>query len=145
MAPLTLQMLVLGDEHAARAYDDAADRARRMEPAWRKIFRLLERDELGHFRKMQRRYFLTGATKASLTQTSAPGAIRDVTDDVLRFGSGVEQAHYLTKSPHDVRNLQVPKKNRPDLLSAVLVLQPHTSAKAADILLDHVVGDFGRG
>lgn len=145
MAPRTLQMLVIGDEEAAKSYEEAAERARLMEPAWRKVIRLLERDEREHFRKMQRRYVLTGATKASLTRTSAPGAIRSIVDDVLRFGSGVEQAGHLTKSPHDVRNFQVPKEHRPDLLSAVLVLKPHTSARAADILLDHVVGDFGRG
>lgn len=140
MASVTMEVTVeppgRQDELAAKL-EEVAFRADDWRLPFREIMGLLERDEARHFRSLRGRYVLTGATRASLTQPAANGAIRELHAGSLHFGSSLDTARYLTKSPHDPFNEQVPKPHRPDLLSGVLVFRGVTKKEASRIILEH--------
>lgn len=141
---MNFQMVAVRAEEVANSYDQVGLHVVNLEPAMAKIMGLLIKDEIQHFRKMKGRYVLTGATIASLTQPDAGGAIRAIHGDGLRFGTRVEQAHYLTKSPHDAENQQITKHNGHGR-SAVLVFRKQTVRKASQLILKHSVEPFGHG
>lgn len=135
------QIVALRADEIADEYDEVGFRATHMQPVFEEALGLLERDEVQHFRKMRGRYVLTGQTMISLTQPSAAGAIREVHSGRAAFGTRVEQAHYLTKSPHDAENEQIVKHN--GHRSAVLISKAKTRREIAKRLGRHLVEHFG--
>jgi hypothetical protein len=140
---VNFQMVAIRADEVADAYEGVGHRANRLQPAFEEVMGLLEKDERKHFEKMRGRYVLTGATRESLTQRDARGAIRSIHAGGLAFGTRVVQAHYLTKSPRDPENQQISKHNGHGR-SAVLVFKKGTKRKASQLILRHIVGDFGR-
>lgn len=107
--------------------EDLAGVARRLvnaEPAFVDVARILERGEQRLFKRLRGKYVDTGATRASLTQPDANGAIRQAHGDELVFGTSIWYARFLRR-----------KKK-----SAVLVLQPTERKAAAQTILDYVTG-----
>jgi hypothetical protein len=126
----------------AQHYDEVGARAEDAHRAFDDVLTLLEDTHAAHFDKLRGRYVLTGATRASLTQRSAAGAIRQAHAGGALFGTQVEQAHYLTKAPRDPDNGQVEKHNGKGL-SAVLVLSRVTKKRIAEIVTDFIAEPFG--
>lgn len=137
------EVVAIDAERVSRAYDAVAHNVRDLRPGFDRVMELMEDVHARHFRRLRGRYVLTGATKASLTQPVANGAIREMHFQSASFGTQVEQAHYLTKAPQDPNSGQVPKANRPDLKSAVLVFSRTTKKRVADVLLEHATEGFG--
>jgi hypothetical protein len=90
-------------------YRDIGDRFVRAAPGYEKVMSLLEDEHKRFFARLGGRYVRTGATLESLTQRMAPGAVRQLHNDGMRFGTLVPWAHFLTKSPHDPEHGQIMK------------------------------------
>jgi hypothetical protein len=128
--------------YIARQYGQVAERAMVQSPIYEtEVTKILEAEEEQFFSRLNGRYVLSGATRASLTARGS-GAIRRLHAGGFDFGSAVEQAGYITKAPKDPEGGQVPKPNRPDLRSAVLVLPVATEVKIADVITRWVAEAF---
>lgn len=136
---MSFSLTAVNAPEVAHAYGKVADRVRDQKAGFASVAELLERAEEKHFSSLNGRYVLTGATKASLTQTAAPGAIRLIHAGGLTFGSSVPQAHYLTKSPHDPDASQVAKAHG---RSAVLVFPESVRKLIPRLLLNRIVEGF---
>jgi hypothetical protein len=130
-------IIAVNAEEIATDFDQVGHRARFPEPVFKRVFRILEAAHKRHFDLLKGRYVLTGATKASLTDMGAPGAIRNLHSGGLTFGTHVPQAHYLTKSPHDPEHGQIRKHN--GYLSAVMVMSEETQNLIAGTILKYLV------
>jgi hypothetical protein len=125
----------------AHKYHQVADRAWDHREAYGDVSDLMESAHERAFARLRGRYVLTGETKASLT-TRGGGSIREIHERGLRFGTSVPQAGYITMAPFDPELFQIPKPNRPDLRSAVVVAPPATMKKVADLIGGYVVEPF---
>jgi hypothetical protein len=125
---LTFEIQALGTEEASQDLEGVEQRILHAEPAFTEIERILEQGEQRHFNRLHGKYVRTGATRASLTQPSANGAIREAHTDQLIFGTKIWYAKFLRK-----------KKK-----SAVLVLLPKERKAITQTMLDHITnGDSG--
>jgi hypothetical protein len=129
-------------EVVAKKYDDVADVMKNLTGPFRDVIDLLEETHERAFARLRGRYVRTGATKDSLTGSSA-GAIRDADRDGLQFGTSIWYAHFLTKAPKDPNLGQVPKANKPHLKHAVLVFPKATQKHVADMLIGRIAEPFG--
>lgn len=135
------QAVAIRANEIADDYEAVGHRATHLRPMFEEALAMMEADEAQHFRKMRGRYVLTGQTIASLTRPNARGAIREVHDNRARFGTHVDQAHYLTKSPHDAENEQIVKHN--GHRSAVLVSKKRTRSAIAKHMARYIAEPFG--
>lgn len=119
---LTFEIQPLGTEKTSSDLAGVAHRLQNAEPAYLQVARILERGEQRLFTRLRGKYVDTGATRASLTQPHANGAIRRAHADELVFGSSIWYAKFLRKG----------KK------SAVLVLQPTERKAITQTVLDYV-------
>ncbi len=128
-------------ERVSENLDEVADRFVNARPAFRKVMEMAEADEIKHFNNLRGRYVLTGATRASLTQEAAPGAIRKLHRDGggIEFGSAVPHAKYLTRVPKKRDSGEVRKQPPLKGKSAVLILTKATRKAAAQVILDYIV------
>jgi hypothetical protein len=143
MATTLVEIDVHGAESMARHFREVGDHMMDLAPELERVIDLMEAEHERHFAKCRGRYVLTGATKASLTHSTAPGAVREVGPDRLDFGTDVWYAHFLTKAPKDPWSGQVPKKNRPDLRSAVVVFPKSAKSQIADMLMGYIAEPYG--
>jgi hypothetical protein len=105
-----------------------------LEPAWTEIFRIMERGERRVFARYGGKYVDTGATRDSLTQAHAGGAIRD-------FHPVSNTATFGTSVTND-RGDPYPRFLRlPDHSSAVLRADSTTRRQAAEIMMRYVTGE----
>jgi hypothetical protein len=136
------EVIAIGVEHVARKYEQVMARVLDHEPVYEgEVSKLLEEDHKRFFDMLGGRYVLSGETRASLTERGA-GSIRRMHMQGFDFGTQVEQAGYLTKSPHDPEYSQVPKPNRGDLRSAVLVFPEATQVKVAKVVTVFIAEAF---
>jgi hypothetical protein len=119
---LTFEIQALGTEDASHNLAGVSARMSNAQPAFTQIERILEQGEQRQFDRLHGKYVRTGATRASLTQPSANGAIRQAHADELVFGTNVWYAKFLRK-----------KKK-----SAVLVLLPKERKQVTQTMLDHI-------
>lgn len=118
---------LIGGEEAERDLDGIASRMSNARPAFELVEKILESGEERHFNGLKGRYVRTGATKASLTDGNANGAIREAHADELVFGTSIYYARFLRR------------KKR----SAVLVLKPLERKASARTILDYIMGEAG--
>jgi hypothetical protein len=71
-------------------------RADNLSPVFRKEMRMLERREMVMFAG---KYVDTGRLRASLTQESAPGAVREILPNGFKFGSSIWYGKYQVVNP----------------------------------------------
>jgi len=95
-----IQVRVEGAEKARHDIEGMARRVNNLAPVMRQIARNLEVREVGKF--AGGKYVRTGATRASLTAPTAPGAVRKVTPTSLRFGTDIPYARFLVENPGPV-------------------------------------------
>jgi hypothetical protein len=119
---LTFEIQALGTEDASHNLAGVSARMSNAQPAFTQIERILEQGEQRQFDRLHGKYVRTGATRASLTQPSANGAIRQAHADELVFGTNVWYAKFLRK-----------KKK-----SAVLVLLPKERKQVTQTMLDYI-------
>lgn len=119
---LTFEIQALGAEETSRDLEGVEQRMIHAEPAFTRIERILEAGEQRQFNRLHGKYVRTGATRASLTQPTANGAIRQAHADELVFGTRIWYAKFLRK-----------KKK-----SAVLVLLPKERKAITQTMLDHI-------
>jgi hypothetical protein len=112
----------LGVDEAEDVLKGVSYRMQHAGPAFDEVATSLEEGEKRHFTRLRGRYVDSGDLMASLTQSTANGAIRDSHADELVFGSSIYYAKFLRKG----------KK------SAVLVLLPKERKTAAKTILDYV-------
>lgn len=124
---LTFEIQALGTEDASHDLAGVAGRMSNAQPAFTEIERILEAGEQRQFNRLHGKYVRTGATRASLTQPSANGAIRQAHADELIFGTSIWYAKFLRK-----------KKK-----SAVLVLLPKERKAITQTMLDHITSGDG--
>ena len=123
----------------AEEYAHVAERFVNSAAGFHNLVGILEDAHEMHFAKMKGRYVLTGQVRASLTNESAPGAIRQVHNGELRFGTRVEHARYLTMAPRDAENFQIDKGASGHGRSAVVVDSKKTQRDVAKSLLKWIV------
>jgi hypothetical protein len=121
-ASLTYEIQALGTEETEADLAGVSRRMANAAPAFAESARILERGEQRVFDRLHGKYVRTGATKASLTQPAANGAIREVHADALIFGTSIWYARFLRKR----------KK------SAVLVLLPKERKQLTQTMLDYI-------
>jgi hypothetical protein len=78
--------------------------------------KVLEEGERQLFSRLSPRFEDTGATKASLTQPSAEGAIREIHGMTLRFGTSIWYAKFLRKIDGPGRKPRGRKRVGPSLV-----------------------------
>lgn len=110
-------------ERTSDRFHYVAKRMRNARIAFQQVSKIVESGEERHFNSLRGRYVQTGATRDSLTQPNANGALREAHHNELVFGTTIEYAKYLRKG----------KK------SAVLVLKPTERRASAELILQHIV------
>jgi hypothetical protein len=143
MARTRVEITVLDLAETMHAYQEVADRITNVQPAFDDIFTMLEEGEKELFAGVAPKYDRTGDLKRSLTKRVAPGAIRDADHNGAIFGSSIWYGKFLSKSQEDMPLGQISGDRRTFKPSAVLVLQPKTTRRIADLVLDYIVEDFG--
>jgi hypothetical protein len=139
MARTRVEITVLDLAETVHAFDEVAERITNVAPAFDDVFDMLEAGEKELFRSVRPKYVRSGALKASLTQRLAPGAIRKVHHDSAEFGTSIWYAKFLSKSREDMPIGQIRGDRRTYKPSAVLVLQPKTTKRIAELILDYMV------
>jgi hypothetical protein len=128
---LNFEIQAIGVEQASRDLEGIAHRMVNAEPAFVEVERILERGEKRLFDRARGRYVRTGATRASLTQPEANGAIREAHGDQLVFGTRIWYAKFLRK-PGSRRSGKTK--------SAILVLAPTERKRARETILEYIRG-----
>lgn len=95
---------------------------RNLEPAWERVFTMMDNAERRLFSRVNGRYVRTGRTRSSLTTNDHRNAIRVAHSDEAIFGTNVWYAAFLRKGRK----------------SAVLQFEAPEKKKMAKILLDHL-------
>jgi hypothetical protein len=131
-------MLVPPAEVVAETYEHVAERFVVARPGFAKAVDILEDAHERFFNRLRGRYVRTGATRASLIG-GAPGSIRALHNDGLRFGTDVPHAHFLTKAPKDPEAGQISKGNSGEGRSAVVIFPRSAKRAVAKELLDWIV------
>jgi hypothetical protein len=93
---MPLEIEIYMDAHPAIAkLEGIEQRILDHEPAFDEVMSVLERSEERLFDAWNGRYVDTGATKASLTQPDADGAIREAHAQSAEFGTSIPYTVYL--------------------------------------------------
>lgn len=124
---LEFGLQLVGGDKAEKDLDGIAARMEDAKPAFELVEKILESGEERHFKGLRGRYVRTGALKASLTDGSANGAIREAHADELTFGTSIYYARFLRR-----------KKK-----SAVLVLKPLERKASTRTIMDYIMGEVG--
>jgi hypothetical protein len=128
---LNFEIQAIGVEQTSRDLEGVTHRMVNAEPAFVEVERILERGEHRLFDRAHGRYVDTGATRESLTQPEANGAIREAHGDQLIFGTRIWYAKFLRK----------PGRGRSGKTkSAILVLAPTERKQARETILDYIRG-----
>jgi hypothetical protein len=127
----------------AKDYHDLGERFGNQEGGFERVNRTLEEAHRLHFRRLRGRYVRTGAVRASLTQSNANGAIRTIHANELKFGTRVEHARYLTKSPRDPEGGQIRKGDSGKGRSAVVVFPRRVQREVVRELTDWIMESVG--
>lgn len=122
-------IIVTGAEETAVHMHQRARRAADMAPAFEEMVPALEKAELRLFDSYQGKYVLTGATKESLTQSDANGAIRAAHGERFVFGTSIWYAKFQGTTG-------VGSHGPP---SAILAVPPGAGERAAKIGAAYVV------
>jgi hypothetical protein len=114
---------------------EIAGRARDPEAALRRVFPIFERAEAELFESLGGKYVRTGATRKSLTEPTAKGAVREVHGTEFVFGSKVWYAKF--------QGTTGPGSHRPP--SAILKLTPEMAREASEAVLAYVTAEAREG
>jgi hypothetical protein len=130
---------VVGADRAARMVRDVAKRAGMPAPGMVEMVPELEAAELELFEGYGGKYVLTGATKASLTQSDANGAIREAHGIDFIFGTSIWYAKFqgTTVGPSGVDHHGGP--------SAILAVPPGATELSSKIGCRYVINGFTGG
>jgi hypothetical protein len=129
---LSFGLEVIGADAAVEDLDGISRRMRDARPAFEAVQEILQAGEERHFASLKGRYVRTGALKASLTQDSANGAIREAHADELVFGTSIYYARFLRGGRATKRGSRK---------SAVLVLKPLERKAASRTIMDFIMGE----
>jgi len=125
-----MKITLIGGAELEAALSRIGSRARDLRPEFVEAARLLEETEAAIFAAHGGKYVETGATKASLTQPEANGAIREVHETGLAFGTSVWYARFPGTTG----------KGRHAAPSAILNLEPETVDRVAERMIAYVTG-----
>lgn len=88
---------MVGLPEAKALLEDISERLDDPTPLLEGAMKVLELSETSLFDRLAPHFDLTGATRASLTQTDARGAIREIHGVEARFGTSIWYAKFLRK------------------------------------------------
>ena len=112
-----------------------AQRARDPEAALREVFPIFERHERELIDSYGGKYVRTGATKRSLTEPTAKGAVRRVSGSTFTFGSTIWYAKFQGTTG----------KGEHHDPSAILKLTPEMAREASRAVLRYVTAESAAG
>ena len=112
---------------------EVASRAHDPEAALREIFPIFERHERELIDSYGGKYVRTGATKRSLTEPTAKGAVREVSGATFKFGSRIWYAKFQGTTG----------KGNHHAPSAILKLTPEMAQEASRAVLRYVAAETG--
>jgi hypothetical protein len=134
---------LVGAEKAQHDFDQVMRRMLNHRTGMRRTIPLLEEAERATFAELGGRYVKTGATKRSLTEARAEGAVRRPSAHALAFGTKVWYARFLTEEIGPPTAGGGMKRNPP---SAVISKPSEATQQAcAEIVMRYIVGDVAGG